>query len=160
MILNYILILDPDYLFTREMTGQRGKLRALARICYVHESYFQPSGSLVFLTEVCFPRRMQSCLALRFLMTLHPLLHEIFAFLSNIRLRLARMRTSRKTNVRKNKDFRSSINSFRGHDKSQGLDREPPPLSPHFLLLLIIPLKYAYLSWPKGKIKTRSTDRF
>ena len=39
------------------------------------------------------------------------------------------MRTSRKT------DFRSSKNNFRGHDISQGLDREPPSLSPHFLLV-------------------------
>ena len=38
------------------------------------------------------------------------------------------MRTSRKT------DFRSSKNNFRGHDISQGLDRGPPSLSPHFLL--------------------------
>ena len=28
----------------------------------------------------------------------------------------------------------SSINNVRGHDISQGLDREPPSLSPHFLL--------------------------
>ena len=33
------------------------------------------------------------------------------------------------------KDFRSSKNNFRGHDISQGLDREPPSLSPHFLLV-------------------------
>ena len=39
------------------------------------------------------------------------------------------MRTSQKT------DFRSSKNNFRGHDISQGLDREPPSLSLHFLLL-------------------------
>ena len=32
-------------------------------------------------------------------------------------------------------DFRSSKNNFRGHDISQGLDREPPSLSPHFLLV-------------------------
>ena len=44
------------------------------------------------------------------------------------------MRTSRKTDFRYNKDFRSSKNNFRGHDISQGLDREPPSLSPHFLL--------------------------
>ena len=31
-------------------------------------------------------------------------------------------------------DFLSSKNNFRGHDISQGLDREPPSLSPHFLL--------------------------
>ena len=49
--------------------------------------------------------RMQFCLTLKFLVTL-----------------------SRKT------DFRSSKNSFHGHDISQGLDREPPSLSPHFLL--------------------------
>ena len=39
------------------------------------------------------------------------------------------MRTSRK------KDFRSSKNNFHGHDISQGLDREPPSLCPHFLLV-------------------------
>ena len=44
--------------------------------------------------------RMQSCLALRFLVTLRLPLHEIFTFLSNIRLRLACMRTSRKTDFR------------------------------------------------------------
>ena len=43
--------------------------------------------------------RMQSCLALKFLVTLPPL-HEIFAFLLNIRPRLAWMRTSRKTDFR------------------------------------------------------------
>ena len=32
-------------------------------------------------------------------------------------------------------DFRSSKNNFRGHDISQGLDREPPSLPPHFLLV-------------------------
>ena len=41
--------------------------------------------------------RMQSCLALRLLVTLRPPLHEIFAFLSNVRPRLACMRTSQKT---------------------------------------------------------------
>ena len=51
--------------------------------------------------------RMQSCFALRFLVTLSPPLHETFAFLSNIRPRLACMRTSRKT------DFRLSENNFR-----------------------------------------------
>ena len=45
------------------------------------------------------------------------------------------MWTSRKTDFRWNKDFRSSENNFRGHDISQGLDWEPPSLSPHFLLL-------------------------
>ena len=39
------------------------------------------------------------------------------------------MRTSRKI------DFRSSKNNFRGHAISQGLDREPPSLSPHVLAL-------------------------
>ena len=48
------------------------------------------------------------------------------------------MRTSRKTDLRQNKDFRSSKNNFRGHDISQGLDREPLSLSPHFLLTLVI----------------------
>ena len=48
------------------------------------------------------------------------------------------MRTSRKTDFRFNIDFRSSKNNFRGHDISQGLDWEPPSLSPHFLLLVPI----------------------
>ena len=43
------------------------------------------------------------------------------------------MRTSRKTDLRLNKDLRSSKNNFRGHGIAQGLDREPPSLSPHFL---------------------------
>ena len=42
--------------------GQRGKLKALAGICHVHESYFYPGGSLVFLAEVCFPRRPHAVL--------------------------------------------------------------------------------------------------
>ena len=63
-----------------------------------------------------------------------PPIREISAFRSNIRPRLACMRTSRKTDFRWNKDFRSSKNNFRGHDISQGLDWEPPSLSPHFLL--------------------------
>ena len=54
------------------------------------------------------------------------------------RCRLACMRMSRKTNLRYNKDFRLSKNNFCGHDISQGLDREPPSLSPHFLLLQAI----------------------
>ena len=57
-----------------------------------------------------------------------------YLFLSKIRPRLACMRTSRNTDFRWNKDFRSSKNNFRRHDISQGLDREPPFLSPHFLL--------------------------
>ena len=44
--------------------------------------------------------RMQSCLALRFLVTLRPPFHEIFAYLLNIRPRLAYMRASRKTDFR------------------------------------------------------------
>ena len=76
---------------------------------------------------------MQSCLAHRFLLKrenggARGRLINIY-FLSNIRPRLACMRTYRKT------DFRSSKNNFRGHDISQGLDREPPSLSPHFLLI-------------------------
>ena len=82
--------------------------------------------------------RMQSCLTHRFLVKRENgggrgRLMNIY-FLSNIRPRLACMRTSRKTDFRYNKDFRSSKNNFRGHDISQGLDREPPSLSPHFLL--------------------------
>ena len=83
---------------------------------------------------------MQSCLALRFLVKreiggAHGRLMNIY-FLSNISPRLACMRTSRKTDFRYNKDFPSSKNNFRGHDISQWLDREPPSLSPHFLLML------------------------
>ena len=55
--------------------------------------------------------RMQSCLALRFLVKRE----------NGIRPRLACMRTSPKTD-------------FRGHDISQGLDWEPPSLSPRFFL--------------------------
>ena len=83
--------------------------------------------------EVCLPRRPHTnCLALRFLVKrenggARRRLMNIYIH-SNIRPRLACMRTSRKT------DFRSSKNNFRGHDISQGLDREPPSLSPHFLL--------------------------
>ena len=78
--------------------------------------------------------RIQTCLALRFLVKrenggARRRLMNIYIH-SNIRPRLACMRTSRKT------DFRSSKNNFRGHDISQGLDREPPSLSPHFLLML------------------------
>ena len=77
---------------------------------------------------------MQSCLAHRFLVKrgnggARGRLMNIY-FLSNIRPRLACMRTSRKT------DFPSSKNNFRGHDISPGLDREPPSPSPHFLLVL------------------------
>ena len=118
-------------------------------ICCVHKFIFNPAEVSFFWQKSVFRDvRLQSCLALRFLMTLCPLLHEIFAFLSNIRLRLACMRTSRKTDFMhaRKKDFSSSINNFSGHDISQGLDREPPSLSPHFLLLLIMPLKTAYLS--------------
>ena len=85
---------------------------------------------------------MQSCLALRFLVKrenggVRGRLMNIY-FLSNIIPRLACMRTSRKTDFHQNKDFRSSKNNFRGHDISQGLDREPTFLSPHFLLDLYI----------------------
>ena len=76
---------------------------------------------------------MQSCLALRFLVKgengdirgrlMNIYIHHVFSK-GNI------MRTSRKT------DFRSSKNNFRGHDIFQGLDREPPSLSPHFLLVI------------------------
>ena len=58
-------------------------------------------------------------------------------FLSNIGPRLACMRTSPA------EDFRSSKNNFRGHDISQGLDREPPSLSPHFLLVKVTMKTYA-----------------
>ena len=41
-------------------------------------------------------------------------------------------RLGRQTSAR-TKTF-ARLNNFRGHDISQGLDREPPSLSPHFLL--------------------------
>ena len=97
-------------------------------------SFRRAEVSFLWRKSVLRDVRMQSCLALRFLVTFRPPLHEIFAFLSNIRPRLACMRTSRKTDFRWNKDFRSPKNNFRGHDISQGLDREPPSLFPHFLL--------------------------
>ena len=70
----------------------------------------------------------------------------MFAFRSNIRPRLACMRTSWKTDFRLNTDFRSSKNKFRGHDISQGLDWKPPSLSPHFLLIHCKSLRHAFLS--------------
>ena len=48
------------------------------------------------LAEVCLPRRPHAQTS----SPLHPPLHEIFAFLSNIRPRLTCMRTSRKTSTR------------------------------------------------------------
>ena len=42
-------------------------------------------------------------------------------------------------------DFRSSKNNFRGHDISQGLDREPPSLSPHFLLIRCVRKRLNYV---------------
>ena len=63
---------------------------------------------------------------------LHAVRHFI-AFAQNITSRLTLMGTSRKT------DFRSrdiAKNNFSGIDISQGLDLEPPSLSPHFLLLI------------------------
>ena len=82
--------------------------------------------------------RMQSCLALKFLVKrenggargrlMNIYIHNVFSKYT---------RTSRKTDFRWNKDFRSSKNNFRGHDISQGLDRELPSLSPHFLLVSV-----------------------
>ena len=69
-----------------KMMGQRGKLRALAGICHVHEGYFLTQRKSVFRVV-----RMQFCLSLRFLVTLRPPLHEKFAFLSIIRPRSACM---------------------------------------------------------------------
>ena len=91
--------------------------------------------------EVCLPRRPHAVLSRSQVLSEKRKWRrtwkadEIFAFLSNIRPRLACMRTSRKTDFRQNKDFHSSKNNFCGHDISQGLDREPPSLSPHFLLI-------------------------
>ena len=109
------------------------------------------STKVFVLAEVCLPRRSHA----QTLSPLCPPLHEIFAFLSNIRTRLACMRTSRKT------DFRSSKNNFREHDISQGLDREPPSLSPHFLLtvLLLSYLFYFVARWPRRPRGTRRPRR-
>ena len=70
---------------------------------------------------------MQSCLALRFLVKREN---------DGARGRLMNHRTEVGLHADVSEDFRSSKNNFRGHDISQGLDREPPYLSPHFLLVL------------------------
>ena len=112
----------------REAEGLGRDMSCPRKLLLAQRKYRFSSGSLFSETSAC------TCLALRFSVTLRPPLHEILVFLSNIRPRLACMRTSRKTDFHYNKDFRSSKNNFRGHDISQGLDREPPSLSPHFLL--------------------------
>ena len=68
---------------------------------------------------------MQSRLALRFLVTLRRPLHEI----SNIRREVG-LHADVSENI-----LPSSKNNSRRHDISQGLDREPLSLSPHFLLI-------------------------
>ena len=69
------------------------------------------------------------------LVTTRPPLHETVAFLSKLaRGWTASGRLWRQTSADFREDFCSSKNNFRGHDISQGLDREPPSLSPHFLL--------------------------
>ena len=72
-----------------KIMGQREKLRPLAGICHVHEVIFNPA-------EVC----LQSCLALRFLVTLRPPLNEFLLFFQTSDRGLACMRTSRKTDFR------------------------------------------------------------
>ena len=78
---------------------------------------------------------MQSCLTLRFLVKREndgaPVNADeyIFSF---------KHRTKVGLHADVSEDFRSSKNNFRGHDISQGLDWEPPSLSPHFLLVIII----------------------
>ena len=52
------------------------------------------------------------------------------------------MRTSRKADFCLKKDFRSSKNNFRRHDIPQGLDRESPSLSHHFVLLDVSKLNH------------------
>ena len=48
-------------LYQEKMTGLRGRLRALAGICHVHESYFKPSGiSILWRKSVFRDVRMQS----------------------------------------------------------------------------------------------------
>ena len=76
---------------------------------------------------------MQYCPALRFLVKrendgARGRLMNIFSF---------KHRTEVGLHADVSEDFRSSKNNFRGHDISQGLDREPPSLSPHFLLVLL-----------------------
>ena len=56
--LSRITFLHPGVITTlvwnqEKMTGQRGKLRPLAGISHVYESYFQPSGSLFSETSAC-----------------------------------------------------------------------------------------------------------
>ena len=84
--------------------------------------------------DVC----MQSCPALKFLVTLCPphYIKFLLFFQTSDRGRPACGRLGRQTFLYNN-DFRSSKNNFRGHDLSQGLEREPPSLSPHFLLSIV-----------------------
>ena len=86
-------------------------IRVQLRICSSSNTWnvYQTRKTILRISESRFHRQT--------LTPLRPPLHEVFAFLSNIRPRLTCMRTSRKT------DFRSSKNNFRGHDISQGLDR-------------------------------------
>ena len=73
---------------------------------------------------------MQSCLALRFLVKRENGGARARIFIMSFQNACGRL--GRQTSART--DFCSSKNNFRGHDISQGLDREPPSLSLHFLL--------------------------
>ena len=73
---------------------------------------------------------MQSCLALRFLVKRENGGARARIFIMSFQNVCGRL--GRQTSART--DFCSSKNNFRGHDISQGLDREPSSLSLHFLL--------------------------
>ena len=66
--------------YTQEkMTGQRGKLRAFAGYVMSTKVIFSPAEVLLFWQKSVFRDvRIQSCIALRFLVTPRPPLHEIF----------------------------------------------------------------------------------
>ena len=126
-------------MLSRENEGTEREVQGIGRDMSCPPKLFLDERKSLF--SVFRDVRMQSCLALRFLVKrenggARVRLMNIYIH-SNIRPRLACMRTSRKTDFRQNKDFRSSKNNFRGHDISQGLDREPPSLFPHFLLVLL-----------------------
>ena len=81
---------------------------------------------------------MQSYLALRFLVTLRQPVHEIFAFFFKHQIEEGLDADVSEDCHCIKKDFCSSKNNFRGHDIYQGLDREPPSRSPHFLLVILM----------------------
>ena len=102
----------------RENDGTEREAQGVGREMSCPRKLFLNQRKSRFLAEVCFLRRPRTALSRS--QVLSGTLHEIFVFLSNIRPRLACMRTSRKIDFRWNKGFRSSKNNFRGHDISQG----------------------------------------